>query len=303
MTAGLARVRTAWLGIRPNTRGAIWMFFCGALFAGADGLAKYFTREGFDVFQIACVLYVLGLMFLMPVVMAAGLGSLATGRPAMHAGRATISALSQVLVYYALAHLYVADVTAINFVRPLFIVILAVLFLREHVDWRRWTATIIGFGGVIVMARPGSGTMPELAALAAVGSTALLAISMAMVARYADSESPLRFVFYYHAGGALLFVVPALLAWQTPTMTHWIMFLLLALLSVVAQTCAVRAYAIGEASVVGPVDYLRLISAAAVGYALFGEFPGAPTWIGAAIIVASALYVARRGRFGARKAR
>ena len=54
MTAGFARMQTAWLGIRPNTRGAIWMFFCGALFAGADGLAKYFTREGFDVFQIAC---------------------------------------------------------------------------------------------------------------------------------------------------------------------------------------------------------------------------------------------------------
>ena len=106
MTAGFARMQTAWLGIRPNTRGAIWMFFCGALFAGADGLAKYFTREGFDVFQIACVRYVLGLMFLMPVVMAAGLRSLATRRPAMHAARATMSALSQVMVYYALAHLY-----------------------------------------------------------------------------------------------------------------------------------------------------------------------------------------------------
>jgi drug/metabolite transporter (DMT)-like permease len=126
---------------------------------------------------------------------------------------------------------------------------------------------------------------------------------MTMVARYADSETPLRFVFYYHAIGALLFAVPALLAWRALQPIHWVMFGMLALLSVLAQTCAVRAYAVGEASVVGPVDYLRLISAAAVGYALFGEFPGAPTWIGAAVIVASALYVARRGRFGARKVR
>jgi len=301
VTAGIARAQAAWLRLRPNTRGAIWLFLCGALFACADGLAKLFTRQGFDVFEIAFVRYLLGLVFVVPVVAAAGWPSLATRRPALHATRATMVAISQVLAYYALAHMYVADVTAINFVRPLFIALLAVVFLGEQVDARRWIATAIGFGGVVVMARPGGGI--GSAALAAVASTALLGAAMVSVARYADTETPLRFVFYYHAGGALVFLAPVYFVWRAPSAAQWALFLALALFSVLAQTCAVRAYAVGEASVVGPVDYLRLIFAALIGYALFGEVPGAATWIGAAIIVASALYVARRGRFGARKVR
>lgn len=302
MNATVERGRSAWLSIGPNTRGAIWLFFCGALFACADGLAKYFTREGFDVFQIACVRYLLGLVFVVPVVAAAGWPSLATRRPVLHATRAAMVAISQVLAYYALAHMYVADVTAINFVRPLFIAVLAVLFLGERVAWRRWLATAIGFGGVIVMVRPSAGGV-ELAALAAVTSTAMLGAAMVMVSRYADTETALRFVFFYHAGGAILFVVPALFVWQAPDAIQWLLFLALALLSVLAQTCGVRGYAVGEASVVGPVDYLRLIFAAAVGYALFAEVPGPATWIGAAIIIASALNVARQGRSGGRRAR
>ena len=220
----------------------------------------------------------------------------------MHAIRATMVASSQVLAYYALSRMYIADVTAINFVRPLFIAVLAVMFVGEKVDWRRWVATAIGFGGVVVMARPGAGGI-DPAALAAVASTALLAAAMVMVTRYADSETTLRFVFYYHAGGAVLFLVPTWFAWRAPDGGQWALFLALAVLSVLAQTCGVRGYAVGEASVVGPIDYLRLIFAALAGYALFGEVPGALTWIGAGIIVASALYVAQRGRFGARRVR
>jgi drug/metabolite transporter (DMT)-like permease len=300
MTAG--GLRASWLAIRPNTRGAIWIFFSGALFACADGIAKTMARDGFDVFEIACLRYLLGLIFVVPVVAAAGWSSLATRRPVLHAARATMVSISQILAYVALSHMYIADVTAINFARPLCVAVLAVLFLGERVDWRRWLATAVGFCGVIVMARPGAGGAP-LAALAAVASTALLAAAMVMVSRYADSETALRFVFYYHAGGALLFSVPAIFLWRTPDTLQWALFLALALFSVLAQTCAVRGYAIGEASVIGPVDYLRLIFAALIGYTLFSEAPGPATWLGAAVIVASAVYVARRGRYGRRAAR
>jgi drug/metabolite transporter (DMT)-like permease len=131
----------------------------------------------------------------------------------------------------------------------------------------------------------------------------MFAISSIIVARYADTERPIQYVFFYNVGATAMFLVPAILVWREPGAADLGLMFLLGVLGLAAEFCAIKALSTGEASVVGPVEYVRLIFATLVGYALFRELPGVLTWIGAAIIVASALYVARRGRFGARRVR
>ncbi len=286
----------------PNTQGAIWMALSAALFACADSTAKQLATGGIHVFEIAFMRYLIFIAVFGPYVLLFRRRALRTRHPYAHAARALLVSVAQILSYFALSRMFVADVTAINFARPLCITILAVLILRERVDWRRWVATAGGFGGVLVMVRPGAGGV-DPAALAALAAMAMFAITSIIIARYADTETPLQYVFFYNAGAAALFAAPAILMWREPTGDQLALMALLAVLGSAAEYCAIKSFATGEASVVGPVEYVRLLAAALLGFVLFAEVPGPATWIGAAIIVGSALYVARRGRFGARRAR
>ena len=166
----------------PNTIGAIWMGLSAGLFACADGTAKALSQNGIHVFEIAFMRYVLYLVFLAPYVFLLKRHLLKTQHPYAHLTRALMVSAAQILGYYALSRMFVADVTAINFARPLCITILAVLMLRERVAWRRWAATVIGFGGVIVMVRPGEAGI-EPAALAALGTMLLFSGQSVIIAR------------------------------------------------------------------------------------------------------------------------
>ena len=100
-------------------------------------------------------------------------------------------------------------------------------------------------------------------------------------------------VFYYHFGGAVLALGPAIYYWQTPTLLEFGFIAAIAVTSTVAMTCGIRAYSVGEVSIVGPVEYVRPLFAAILGYAVFTETPGLNTWIGAAIIISATFYIAR----------
>lgn len=280
-----------WRRLAPNARGTILILVYAAHFAGADVAAKFLARD-INLFQILFLRYLLSIGLIFPVVLYLGIGSLATTRPLLHAGRSAISFAAQLLVYYALVHMFVADVTAIGFARPLFVTLLAVVLLSERVAWRRWAATTVGFIGVIVMVRPdASGIGPP--ALAAITATCMFGLALVLVRRYATREAPITFIFYYHVAGLVLSAVPALVHWQPMTREQFLVVALIALLSTLAQTFGILAYSVGEASVVGPVEYFRLMFAALLGYAVFLEVPGPGTWIGAAIIIGSAVYITR----------
>ncbi len=292
MTGTLTRARDAWLSLPANTRGIAWLLLYAVSFAVADVLAKTMGLR-MNLMVLLFLRYLLSLIFIVPVVLWLGVGCLRTRRPGIHAVRTTISVTAQLLVYYALINMYVADVTAIGFTRPLFVTFLAVLFLAETVGWKRWTATAVGFAGVLVMVGPSATGIHHLAAGAALLGTLMFGVAMVMVRRFSPTEPPIRFVCYYHFGGAVLSLGPAIYFWQTPSAGEFGFILLVALASTAAMTCGIRAYSVGEASIVGPVEYVRLLFAAALGYLAFAEVPAASTWIGAAIIIASTLYIAR----------
>jgi drug/metabolite transporter (DMT)-like permease len=285
-------IASRWLRMSPNTRGILWaLMFCTS-FACADAFAKHVARD-FDVFVLLFLRYAVSLIILAPIAIHVGFENLRTERPAMHFFRTILSAVGQLLAYYAILNILLADFTAINLARPLFVTLLAVLLVAEQVTVGRWIATAVGFGGVLIMVQPGAHGV-DLAALAALASTAMFALSLILVRFYRTTESPIKFVIYYHAIGAVLMLPLALYFWQTPTWEEFLFIALIAVAGTAAQTFGIRAYSVGEASVVSPVEYFRLIAAAAIGLLIFAEWPGANTWIGAAIVVASQIYINRR---------
>jgi len=290
-----ARMGTAWLSLPANARGAAWVTVGTMVFAFNDTLVKILGGTIHPV-EMVFFRYCVGTVVLIPMFWSAGKSVLTTQRLPLHIGRGIIAGIGQAGAFYAVVHLLLADATAVQFSRPLFMTFLAVFVLGESVGWRRWMATTVGFGGVIVMLRPGQ-TGLDIAWIVALVAALIFALAMILIRKLSQTEPPTRILFFYHLTGLVFFVGPAIWVWKTPVAEEWLFLILIGVLTTIAMICFVRGLAAGEASIVGPMEYTRLIYAAFLGYYFFAEVPVIWTWVGAAIIVASAFYIARREAF------
>jgi drug/metabolite transporter (DMT)-like permease len=200
---------------------------------------------------------------------------------------------SMVLGFYAVSMLPLADATALAFSQPLFSVVLAAVVLGEKVRWRRWTATVVGFIGVLVMARPGSGSLQPGAIVALLNALAV-GISILLVRRLSSSERPLMILTQFAIFSTLLLALPAIWFWRWPSAYGWALAVGVSVTATLGQYFWVQAFATGEMSAVAPFDYLRLPFAVFVGWLIWGEMPVVWTYLGASIVIASALYIAYR---------
>lgn len=277
-----------------NLRGVLWMLLSALGFACMGAVVKLLGGR-LDAMQIVFFRAAVGVLAVLPFIARAGWATAWPRYPGRHLVRGLTGLAAIVCSFYALTMLPLATVTAITFAQPLFMIVIAVLFLGETVRWRRWTATIVGFLGVLVMLRPGAG-MVEWAALAALGNALFVAASAAQVKAMPDDDRELTLLLSFQVVSAIALVGPAWLVWVPPTPAEWLLLGLLGLLGVGSQAAVIRAYRVGaEASFVAPFDYVRLPVAAALGFWIFGEAVDGWTAAGAAIIVASTLYIARRG--------
>ncbi len=289
--SGRTRLAASLSGLSGNAQGALWIVLGSAFFALTDGVVKT-LGQAFDPVQMALFRYVVGLLILIPWLVKAGRAAWQTERIFLHLTRAVIAGTGQAAVYYSVIHLYLADATAAAFTRPLFLTLLAVVMLGEAVGWRRWGATAFGFLGVLVMVRPG-GAVFDIAWVVALVAAALFALAIVLIRRMSTTEPVIRILFYYHLFGIVLFAGPALWVWKTPDPASFGMLVLIGVLTAIAMACFVKGFSVGEASVVGPLEYIRLIYASLIGFFLFAEIPSGWTLLGALMIVGGALYVAR----------
>ncbi len=296
-----APLTEAWLRLPPNLRGILWVLIGTLSFAANDLLVKTLGKT-MSPFQLAFFRYSLGFVIMLPVFYRMGLSELRTSRPGIHIVRLLIACTAQVGVYTAVVYLPLADATALAFSRILFTTVVAVIVLREVVSGSRWSATVAGFVGVVVMVRPGGHIDPVV--FVAIGAACTFAVANIMIRMMSTTESPNRILFYYQAGGILVFVGPAIWFWQTPaSLMAWLMCAGIGLLTAFGMIGFIRGFAVGEASVIGPTEYVRLIFAAAFGFFLFGEVPDVWTIVGALIIVGSTCFIAqgearKKGRGG-----
>jgi drug/metabolite transporter (DMT)-like permease len=276
----------------PNVQGALWLVAGGFIFTATSAMIRLLSTQ-IESVQTAFFRAVIPVILLLPLIAAGRVKPWHSKRLAGHFWRTLMGTVSMVLGFYAVAMLPLADATAIAFSQPLFSVVVAVLIAGEKVRWRRWSATIVGFVGVLVMVQPGQGSL-QLGALVALANAATVALSILMVKRLSGSETPLMILTQFAIFSTLLLALPAIWVWRWPDFWGWVLAIGIALLATVGQYFWVQAFKAGEMSAVAPFEYLRLPFAVFVGWLIWGEMPVIWTYVGAAIVIASALYIAHR---------
>jgi drug/metabolite transporter (DMT)-like permease len=198
--------------------------------------------------------------------------------------------------FWALQYLQLAVTASIFFLVPILIALLGAPLLGERIDAGRWAAIIAGFAGVLVIVRPGSAEFHP-AMLLSVVNALLYALFMLTTRRLAAYDSP-ETIQYLPAVGAALGLAPfALAAWESPEgWLEWTVACLLGVLGGVGHYFLALAHRYAPATVLAPFLYQQVITMALFGYIVFGDVPSAGVWIGAAIVVASGLYLFARER-------
>ncbi len=287
-------IAARWSSLSDNFRGAVYVTV-GALLLTCMAILVKFLGARLDSFQILFFRSFVGLLFILPLAFQQGWGICRTKIPLMHMTRGGIGILGNFCFFYSITHLLLADSMALQFSRPLFMIVLAVAFLGETVGWKRGTATMIGFAGILIMTRPfGLGGGPatfELGVLIGALGAFFGALVVVAIKHLSKTESTIVIMFYYAFWGAIFSLIPALLVWQTPTLPELGLLILVGFFGIVGQTCITRGVSLAETTVVLPFDYLRIVYAAVFGFLMFGEVPGLWSLLGAIVIVGSTLYI------------
>lgn len=299
MTVG--GIRRRWLTLSGNTRGAVWVLLGSAGFSVMSMLVKMLGQD-WDSFQIAFFRCVVGLAVLAPIAIAAGPSILRTRVPHLHLMRAGAGIGAMLCGFYAVTHLPLATATAITFSKALFMILVAVIVLREVVRWRRWTATIVGFAGVVIMVRPGNMAF-EFAMFVALAQAMLIALAVATVKKLPSDEPNTTLLIYFALISTTVTGLIVPFVWQPASWHQLGLAAMMGIVGVASQAAMIRGFRAGEASALGPLDYSRLVFATILGFLAFGELPDEWTILGAGIIIASTIYIARReAKLGSPKA-
>lgn len=277
-------------------------FVCFALISLADTILKIVVAE-LPSWQIMTLRSAFGLAILTPIILVQmwrGRGTIVTRRPGGHLFRASLSAVSVFAYFEALRELDLPVATAILFVTPFFVVALSGLVLREPVGLNRWIAVAIGFLGALVIIRPGAEGV-SVAALLAVLSAATWGAAMVAIRNLGKTEGTLAMLFYFNLFICLISLAFALPNWQPVPLWLFGVIGLNAVIQLVAQSFMLMAFRFASASVSAPVQYTQLLWSVAAGWFVFSVFPGPQVFLGAAIIVASGLYLIFSERRTARR--
>ena len=285
--------------LSPTVQGALVATVAMMLFSVVPPSVRLLS-DTMSPYQIVGIRALAGILVIGGFYMAAGSGwRLKTKRAPAHFLRATANVAGMVLWFWALEYVELAKGIAIHFTMPLFITLLAVLFLGERVGPRRVIALLIGFAGALVILRPGMIEIgnPELAILA---SAVLYAGATVFIKEMIRTETPAAVTFYTNLFMGLWCLVPTVICWAPVTMDDALPILGLATAGLLAPLLLATAMKFADASLIGAFDFLRLPFTAAFGFALFGEIPDEFVWAGAAVIFASTYYItvreARRAR-------
>jgi drug/metabolite transporter (DMT)-like permease len=199
-----------------------------------------------------------------------------------------------ILGFYAYQKMPLADANALSFTRTLWLVPLAVFVLKEPVGPRRVVATLIGFLGALLMLQPSSASGFGMPAAAALLSALLIALTVTGMKVMTRDHTTMALMAWSSVLGFVLTVPGALLTWHTPSLADLGLLSVLGILGLMNQACYIKGMAEGDAMVMAPIDYTRLVFAIVLGYALFREVPNGVTMLGAGIIIASTLYITWR---------
>lgn len=279
-----------------NGRGALWMLASGLAYSIAMALVKL-LGDSYSSSTQNFIRQGVGLIALLPFILRNPRGAFTLRRPVLMILRCAATSLSIILAFNSFHHLGLAEANALSFTRALFLVPLATILLGERIDRHRIFATLIGFAGVIVILAPGS-DQSLIGWPAGQGLLAALLVSWSVISvkSMARDHSHLALLTWAALLGFAFTAPFAATSWRTPDFGDAALLALMGILGVVTQACYIRGMALGEAGVMAPMDYVRILFTTVLGYMLFSELPLANTYVGSGIIIAAALYITLYGR-------
>ena len=283
-------------GPAASTHAGILLVVVGiTMFAVLDVLSKI-LGQSLSVVQIIWVRFLLFVPFALALAWRPGQGiAWRSATPALQAIRAVVLLVEMWFFLSAFAAIPLADAHAIGAFAPLLVTALSVPFLGERVGWRRWAAIGVGFGGIMLILRPGFAelTLPILYAVVGALLWAVYQILLKIVGR---RDSAATTGVWTAAIGAVGASAIGPFFWTAPDAQGWMLLVVAAFLGGAGHIVYSKAFTLAPASVLQPFTYLLLVYAALFGWLLFGDIPDRWTLAGAALVVASGLYTIHRER-------
>ena len=274
-------------------QGMVWMVLGGLLFSLLNAVARELTLH-LDVYQSQFLRHVFGLLVILPWVFRDGWRTYMPVNMAGQFWRGGVHTLGLILWFTALPKIPLADMTAIGFTGPIFIMIGAAWFLGEPMRKDRWIAAVIGFAGVLVVVLPkmsGDGGWYNLVMLA---SSPVFAASFLITKALTRYEKPGVIVLWQALTVSVLSLPMALPHWQMPTAMQWVGFAATGVLGTLAHYCLTRAFAMADISATQSLRFLDLVWASLLGWLVFADVPSQSTWLGAFVILWATVWIARR---------
>ena len=263
------------------------------MFSFGDALGKFMVAT-YSVGQLLWLRACAALIVLLPMIWRHRAAFTQLERPWLQLLRVTLSTLEVAAFFLATVYLPLADVITYYLACPIFVTALSPLVLREHVGWRRWSAVLIGFCGVLIALRPSSQTV-SWPALIALGGSLSFAVLM-LITRSLRRTPDIVLASSQFAGTFTLGALMSPFGWVTPSVSSLGLFAAAGCISVAALLCVNRSLKLAPASVVVPYQYSMIVWAVMFGYFVFGDVPSIATIVGAAIIIGAGLYIFLRER-------
>jgi len=257
-----------------------------ALFFAGMGVGVKVAGRSLPNAEVVFFRNALGLLMLLPLVARRGLRDLPTRHFKEHLVRGLAGLAAMYCFFYALAHMRLAEAVLLNYSLPLFMPVIERFWLKEPIPPGLWRSLVLGFAGVLLILKPGSGLFQPVA-LVGVSAALLGALAQVGVRRLTSTEPTTRIVFYFGMIATAVSAVPLPSVWMTPPPELWLVLLAMGTAATLGQLFLTRAYAQAPAARVGPFIYAAVVFAALFDWVLWGKLPEPTSMAGAALVVAA----------------
>jgi drug/metabolite transporter (DMT)-like permease len=271
--------------------GALYMVASALLFASMAASVGVAARELPNA-PIVFFRHFIMVVFLLPWLWREGRRALQTSDLPGHLVRGLAGVAAVGCYFYAIARLRLADAVLLNQSMPLFVPLVERVWLRQRIPPRLWGVLALGFAGLVVILRPGTGVFHP-AALVGLASAVFASISQVGIRRLTRTEPVTRIVMYFGLVGSAVALAPGAWWWKTPSAFTWAVLLLMGLFATVGQMTLTRAYLHAPAASVGPFLYAGPVFAGLLDWLIWNRLPDAPFVAGAAVVILAATLALR----------
>lgn len=276
------------------------MAFGMFLFSGGDMMAKLLTDSLHPV-QIVWSRQLGLLLGVLVLLVMRGPGLLRSANPKLQITRGVLAVGSATIFVFAIGFVPLADAVAVTFVAPFMVTVLGALVLKEHVGRRRWIAVAVGFLGTMIVIRPGLGVFHP-AMLLIIVAAAFFALRQILSRVLSGADTTSTTIAYTAITSSVLLTLPLPFVWQMPDLSTEVPLLIgVAVLAAGGEVLVIKSLELAQAVVLAPVHYTLLIWGTIYGFFVFGQLPDIWTLLGAAVIMATGIYVLHRERLAASK--